>query len=143
MEQLLTPGVVRKFTKLAAETRSFKRAVIAFVEADVSTSAKTVERVVHDVGTELAHRRNAPKHQVPLANRPENVPALAVVECDGGRIRTREPGNGPGVTLNGKGWNERPFATFQCEKLCVFWQVREKILEFLSSQAENFADLTD
>jgi hypothetical protein len=102
----LTPGVVRKVTKIAAETRSYKRAVITLVEADVFLSAKTVERVVLDVGTELTQRRDAPKTQLPLANRPENVPALAVVECDGGRIRTREPGNGPGVTLDGKGWNE-------------------------------------
>jgi hypothetical protein len=102
----LTPGVVRKIVKLAAETRSYKRAVIALKEADVCTSAKTVERVVLDVGGELAQRRDAPKSSLPLASRPENVPALAVVECDGGRIRTREPGNGPGVTLNGKGWNE-------------------------------------
>jgi hypothetical protein len=102
----LTPGVVRKITKLAAETRSYKRAVIALQEADVFTSAKTVERVVQDVGGELTQRRDAPKSQSALANRPENAPALAVVECDGGRIRTRQPGNGPGVTLEGQGWNE-------------------------------------
>jgi hypothetical protein len=102
----LTPGVVRKIVKLAAETRSYKRGVIALKEADVFTSAKTVERVVLDVGGELTERRDAPKSSLPLANRPKNVPALAVVECDGGRIRTRQPGNGPGVTLEGKGWNE-------------------------------------
>ncbi len=102
----LTPGVVRKIVKLAAETRSHKRAAIALSEADVFTSAKTVERVVLDVGGELTERRDAPQSSSPLANRPENVPALAVVECDGGRIRTRQPGNGPGVTLEGKGWNE-------------------------------------
>jgi hypothetical protein len=102
----LTPGVVRKIVKLAAETRSHKRAVIALVEADVCTSAKTVERVVLDVGGELTERRDASKSSTPLAKRPENIPALAVVECDGGRIRTRQPGNGPGVTLEGKGWNE-------------------------------------
>jgi hypothetical protein len=102
----LTPGVVRKMVKLAAETRSYKRAVIALGEADVCTSAKTVERVVLDVGGELTDRRDAPKSSLPLASRPENVPALAVVECDGGRIRTRQPGHGPGVTLDGKGWNE-------------------------------------
>jgi hypothetical protein len=31
---------------------------------------------------------------------------LAVVECDGGRIRTREPGHGPGVHRTGEGWRE-------------------------------------
>ena len=33
----------------------------------------------------------------------ESPPALAVVECDGGRIRTREPGHGPGVHRTARG----------------------------------------
>jgi len=92
---------------LGAETRSFQRTVVALKEADVEVSAKTVERVVHDVGGELAARRDAdPRYEAPLAQRPENVPDLAVVECDGGRIRCRQPGQGPGVHLEGKGWKE-------------------------------------
>ena len=31
---------------------------------------------------------------------------MAVVECDGGRIRTREPGQGPGVHRTAEGWRE-------------------------------------
>lgn len=62
---------------------------------------------MHDVGAELAARRDAdPKSEAALAQRPEEPPALAVVECDGGRIRTREPGRGPGVHLKDKGWRE-------------------------------------
>jgi hypothetical protein len=76
--RLLTPWVVRKMTVIAAETRSYKRAVIALKEADVFTSTKTVEQVVLDVGAELTHRRDAPQSPLPLANRPENVPQLAV-----------------------------------------------------------------
>lgn len=103
----LTPRVVRKITVLGAETRSFQRAVVALKEADVEVSAKTVERVLHEVGGELAARRDAdPKYEAPLAKRPENVPGLAVVECDGGRIRCRQTGEGPGVHLEGKGWKE-------------------------------------
>ena len=99
--------MVRKITVLGAETRSFQRTVVALEEADVGVSAKTVERVVHDVGGELAARRDAdPRYEAPLAPRPENVPELAVVECDGGRIRCRQPGRGPGVHLEGKGWKE-------------------------------------
>ena len=99
--------MVRKITVLGAETRSFQRTVVALQEADVGVSAKTVERVVHDVGGELAARRDAdPRYEAPLAPRPENVPDLAVVECDGGRIRCRQPGRGPGVHLEGKGWKE-------------------------------------
>ena len=70
-------------------------------------SAKTIERVTHDVGRELAQRRDAdPKTDDALAQRPESPPALAVVECDGGRIRTREPGHGPGVHRTAEGWRE-------------------------------------
>ena len=40
------------------------------------------------------------------------VPQVAVVSCDGGRIRTREMDQGPGVHLDGKGWNETKNAIF-------------------------------
>ena len=44
-----------------------------------------------------------PRPPMRLARRPESPPELAVVECDGGRIRTREPGHGPGVHRSGEG----------------------------------------
>jgi hypothetical protein len=75
--------------------------------AGQGVSAKTIERVVHDVGGELQRRRDAdPATDEALARRPEAPPELAVVECDGGRIRTREPGHGPGVHRPGEGWRE-------------------------------------
>lgn len=92
----------------ASQTRAFVKAAI--VMADVAgqpVSAKTIERVTHDVGRELAQRRDAsPRSDNSLARTPEDVPDLAIAECDGGRIRTRHPGHGPGVHLEGKGWNE-------------------------------------
>ena len=104
----LTPTLVLKMTITAAEARSFARATILMRDvAGMEVSAKTIERVVHDVGGELAARRDAdPKSDDALAQRPEEPPALAVVECDGGRIRTREPGRGPGVHLNEQVWRE-------------------------------------
>ena len=102
--------MIRKITVLAAEVRSYQRATIVLRESDVLVSAQTVQRVVHEVGHELVERRDSKKPQLRLAKRPENVPALAVVECDGGRIRTREPGHGPGVTLTGSGWSESKHA---------------------------------
>jgi hypothetical protein len=100
--------VVLRITVLAAETRSFARAEkTARDGAGLEVSAKTIERVVHDVGRELEQRRDAHAHSSDrLARRPEEPPDLAVVECDGGRIRTREPGHGPGVHLSGEGWRE-------------------------------------
>ena len=104
----LTPLLVLRATVAAAEARSFKRAAIVINRVGgQKVSAKTIERVVHDVGGELAARRDAdPKTADALARTPESPPELAVVECDGGRIRTREPGHGPGVHLPDKGWRE-------------------------------------
>ena len=104
----LTPLLVQRMTVAGAEARSFKRAAIVMQQVGgQAVSAKTIERVVHDVGQELAARRDCdPKTDDALAKRPESPPELAVVECDGGRIRTREPGNGPGVHRTAEGWRE-------------------------------------
>jgi hypothetical protein len=103
-----TPLLVQRMTIAAAETRSFKRAAIVVKEVGgQAVSFNTIQRVVQDVGQELAERRDAdPKTDNALAMRPESPPLLAVVECDGGRIRTREPGHGRGVHLQGEGWRE-------------------------------------
>jgi hypothetical protein len=92
----------------AAETRSFARAELALEKiGGVAVSANTVQRVVGEVGAELAARRDGDPNRVgALAQRPEEPPELAVVECDGGRARTREPGQGRGVHLSGEGWRE-------------------------------------
>src|ERR1700678_2972598 len=56
----LTPLLVQRITVAAAETRSFKRAAIVMKDVvDRGVSAKTIERVVHDVGEELVERRDA------------------------------------------------------------------------------------
>lgn len=74
---------------------------------NLPVSDNTILRIVGDVGRELAERRDAsPSSTNALATRPENVPSLAVVECDGGRIRNRQMGVGPGVHLLETGWRE-------------------------------------
>ena len=104
----LTPLLVQRIAVAAAESRSFERAAIVMKQVgDQGVSPKTIARVVHDVGPELAERRDAdPKTDEALAMRPASPPELAVVECDGGRIRTREPGHGPGVHSTTEGWRE-------------------------------------
>jgi hypothetical protein len=100
--------LVQRIAVAAAESRSFERAAIVMKQVgDQGVCAKTIERVVHDVGPELAGRRDAdPKTDDALAMRPASPPELAVVECDGGRVRTREPGHGPGVHPAAEGWRE-------------------------------------
>ena len=87
----LTPGLLARIVFAAAETRSFDRAKLVLEKVgDAVVSTNTIQRVVGDVGGELAERRDAdPKTAEALAQRPEAPPTLAVVECDGGRIRTR------------------------------------------------------
>ena len=107
----LTPTVYRKITVLAGETRSYQRAVIALTEADVDVSIKTVERVVHEIGSELSARRDAdPGSHEALALPSDQAPDLAIVECDGGRIRCRHHDRGPGVHPVGEGWRETKVA---------------------------------
>lgn len=92
----------------AADTRSFQRAEIVLREVGGhAVDAKSVERLVQDVGGELEKRRDSDvRRGNALAQVPTEPPDLAVVECDGGRIRTREPGHGPGVHLETEGWRE-------------------------------------
>ena len=81
-------------------------------------SASTVQRVTHQVGMELAELRDegdAPE----LVQAPENPPELAVVEADGGRIRTRKPGQ-----VRRRSWRglardqERQFAANDAPDVC-------------------------
>src|SRR5437868_11335419 len=72
----LSPLLVSRITNAGVEARSFKRAAIVMkLVAGQHVSAKTIERVVHDVGCELAQRRDAdPKTDDALAQRPESPP---------------------------------------------------------------------
>jgi hypothetical protein len=99
----LTPGLVERIAYAAAETRSFQRAAIALKHlADSPLSVKTVARIAGEVGSELAALRDGADGA--LSERPEAPPVLAVVQCDGGRIRTRAVKQGPGV--HGEAWRE-------------------------------------
>jgi hypothetical protein len=102
----LTPLLVARAIIVVAQTRAFKKAEIVMADgAGQPISAKTLERITQDIGLELAERRDAAGRNT-LVVMPESPPDVAVVECDGGRIRTRRPDQGPGVHLEGKGWNE-------------------------------------
>ena len=78
----------------AAETRSFARESLVLEKVDgVKVSAATILCVIGEVGRELVERRDADaKSAEALVVRPENIPALSVVECDVRRFRMREPG---------------------------------------------------
>jgi hypothetical protein len=96
---------------LNAETRSLKRASIVMnrvVGLDVSPN--TIERIALEVGNDLEVAEQEQWQSVLTGE--VTVPSLAIVEFDGGRIRTRKTDCGPGVHLDGKGWNETKNAIF-------------------------------
>lgn len=106
-----TPGFKRQLIILNAETRSFKRVVIVMkqvVGLDVSTN--TVERISIEAGDELSKAKQ--DNWTNILGKIADPPELAIVEFDGGRIRTRQTGCGPGVHLDGEGWNETKNAIF-------------------------------
>lgn len=76
----------------------------------LSVSANTIERICLEVGNDLEAAEQDGWQSVLTGETP--IPELAIVEFDGGRIRTREAGCGPGVHLSGKGWNETKNAIF-------------------------------
>jgi hypothetical protein len=100
-----TPGFKRQVVVLTAETRSSKRASIVMEQMEgFQVSPNTIGRIGLDVGQDLSAAQEADWGTVLTGAVP--VPEVALVEYDGGRIRTRQMDCGPGVHLNGKGWNE-------------------------------------
>jgi hypothetical protein len=96
---------------LNAETRSFKRASIVMQRVvGLDVSPNTIERIALEVGNELDMAAQEQWQSVLTGE--VVVPSLAIVEFDGGRIRTRKTDCGPGVHLDGKGWNETKNAIF-------------------------------
>jgi hypothetical protein len=89
----------------AAETRSFQRASIVAEEAlGFKISTNTLQRISLDAGSSLAALRDDDWKAVLTGE--VTPPEVAIIACDGGRIRTRATDCGPGVHLTGKGWNE-------------------------------------
>lgn len=108
----VTPELTKAVVHLAGEIRSFERvekATVRVLGQKVSTSS--VRRLAKQVGQELADRAESPERS---DGKQAVIPEIAVVSCDGGRIRTRESGRGRGVHLSGEtGWRETKNASFE------------------------------
>jgi hypothetical protein len=96
-----SPGVLRKVVYAGSNATSFQQAATMLRElAGLRVSPKQVERACHRIGAErLAERQTELEafRQLPFEERVAAagnangvVPALAVVEMDGGRLQTRE-----------------------------------------------------
>ena len=107
-----TPELVRAVVHLAAEVRSFERAEITLEKVlGQKVSRSTIRRLASQVGHELAERK---QHEERTSDQEVVIPEVAVASCDGGRIRTRESGQGRGVCLSGEnGWRETKNASLE------------------------------
>ena len=84
----------------AGELQSFADAAFALKLAGVPITPRHVGRVAHELGAEMVQNRNdkAVQHRRrKLAARVAAPPEVVAVEVDGGRLRTRAVGCGPGV----------------------------------------------
>jgi hypothetical protein len=96
-----SPALFCQIIELSGKLKSFQQAEIALaVLAGLDISSRHINRLAREVGAELAQARDAKttkRRRRELKPQVANVPSLAVVEVDGGRLLTRQPGQGPGV----------------------------------------------
>jgi hypothetical protein len=96
-----TPDLLRRILTLAGRLKSAEQAAVALeVAADVAISGRHIQRLLQEVGDDLARQRDEQAARYRRRELPALVqepPALAVVEVDGGRLGTRQAGAGPGV----------------------------------------------
>lgn len=106
-----TPGFKRQLVVLNAELRSLKRAaMVADRVLGQKVSTNTIARICLDVAEDVLAAEQRDWKSVITGE--IAVPSLAIVEFDGGRIRTRKTACGPGVHLEASGWNETKNAIF-------------------------------
>jgi hypothetical protein len=104
--------VLHKIVIAGGRQPSFALAATMLKElAEISISGPHVRCITEQIGAELLRRRAAPAPRDAtraLPPRVAKVPALAVVEVDGGRLQTRASGRGRGV--HDPAWKEDKIA---------------------------------
>jgi hypothetical protein len=116
-----SPSVLGKVVRSAARQSSFEEATRALDDlAELTISSRQVGRIAHEVGQQLQAQRDDQVGQ-PQAEKPphrvETRPALAVVEVDGGRLRIRGEGEGPGA--HDASWREDKIAILATAAITV------------------------
>jgi hypothetical protein len=110
-----SPAVKAKAVSAAATSKSFAQAQSQLdTLGEITMSDRHLGRLAREAGQTLLgeQRERAERHaRKELPIEVENLPELAVVETDGGRIRTRQEGQGPGT--HAPAWRESKTALFQ------------------------------
>jgi hypothetical protein len=91
---------LQQIAEAAARLHSATDASFALHLAGVEISSRHVQRLAAELGDELAQQRDqkvAQQRRRTLPVRVVVVPEVVAVEVDGGQLRTRAPGWGPGV----------------------------------------------
>jgi hypothetical protein len=153
-----SPAARRLIAQAAGRLGSFTDAAFALELAGLPISPQHVRTLAQEVGDDLARQRDAKaaRGRRRLPARVAQTPALVAVEIDGGRLRTRAPGAGPGVqgqenkedkvaclvTLHGEAYAHDP----QPEPPPSFLQPRrvERLVRQMAGQAgEALAEAAD
>lgn len=95
-----SPAALRMIVEAGGRLHSFRDAAFALGLAELSVSPRHIQELTLEVGAELARARDAKAEQRRRRQLPPRVaqtPEVVAVEVDGGRLRTRAPGCGPGV----------------------------------------------
>jgi hypothetical protein len=96
-----SPALLQQIVEAGGLLKSSQQAALALhALLGLDISLRHVGRLTREVGTELAQRRDEQallRRRRQLPPQVASVPALAVVEVDGGRLFTRAAGQGPGV----------------------------------------------
>jgi hypothetical protein len=143
-----SPSVRAKVALVAVETRSYERAAIVLDKVgEITISGRHVGRIAKQIGANLIveqRARAAAHRQGELSVEVTNPPQLAVVQFDGGRIRTRVESRGPGT--HEPAWRESKNALFlrmsseihdadPCEELPDFFQNRRKVRQLVQEMS--------
>jgi hypothetical protein len=100
--------VLNKIVTAAGEVKSHKvAAVVLKVVGEIAISGRHVNRLTEEIGLELAAKRDRETDDYVHHRREEPktpAPQRVAIALDGGRLMTRESGQGPGV--HGEQWKE-------------------------------------
>jgi len=104
--------VLNKIVQAAGHVKSHRlAAVVLGVVGEIAISGRHVNRLTEGIGTELEEKRDRETEDYVHHRREEPVapaPPLVAIGLDGGRLMTRESGQGPGV--HGEQWKEAKVA---------------------------------
>jgi hypothetical protein len=95
-----SPTVLLLISKAAGRLPSAQAAAFALELADIKISSRHVQRIANEIGDELIRQREHKVEQRRHRELPVRVaapPEVVACEIDGGHLRTREAGCGPGV----------------------------------------------